>query len=591
MTGSVLQDRPDSGAQGAILRQLPGQLALLVLLWTGSLFLEQPLRAWCVRRALDPELLDYLPYAIHRCQWLLIAGFLVVMLYLYVVRPRLAGPGRALPLGCALALAALVHAVTLTRALQFPIAGDDSYIDYRHVVNLAVRGNLDYNVGERVMGFTSHLHYLMLAALSRGLHSTAIVEIAQNLNTVAQWGVCIALFEVVAFSVGAGINAGLASALAYVLSFYNINDAIFGKEVSLVQLAMVWNLAALHRKRWHQVAWSGCALWMLRPEGFFAAAAIGLFTLARLRSRALLFWTIPVLLCLGWEGILLRHFGTILPHGMLAKKVIFNAVPVWASARWLIGECFGNLGLSLFFPYLPQLLFLFLLLVAAWRLHPVIRHYCIGFLLLFGFFSVSNPAMMFPWYYAWFSLLVPLVLVPVLFHAANRIASLGSQWVRFLPLAGILYVVGAQLHYFARLGVVPVPVLYWDASYERLILLRKGVAELERRGLGGRDVLAVAEAGIVGYSYKGPILDLWGLVSDGVLKFYPAPPSERKPTNACSIPIAIVRSFKPDAIVMVDGLAPALLKSDFVRTNYDRVAFYPLEIWGGDGIVAYRLRK
>jgi hypothetical protein len=449
------------------------------------------------------------------------------------------------------------------------------------------------------MGFTSHLHYLVLAALSRGLHTTAIAEIAQNLNTMTQWGVCLALFEIVAFSIGAGIGVGLASVLVYVLSFYNINDAIFGKEVSLVQLVMLWNMAALHRKRWHQVAWSGCALWMLRPEGLFAAAAIGLFSLIRLRSRAFLFWAVPVLLCLSWEAILYRHFGTILPHGMLAKKVIYNPVHPWASAYWLIGEYCRNLGLSLFFPYLPQLLILVLLLVTAWRLHPVIRHYCIGFLILFGFYSVSNPPMMFfRWYFCWFSLLVPVVLVPVLFYAAGRIASPDLRWARLLPVVGLLYVVGVQLDALAEIHGVPVPVLYWDLSYERLLLLRKGAAELERHGFGDRDVLAVAEPGIVGYSYKGPVLDLGGLVSDGVLKFYPAPPSERNPVVNSSISIALMRSFKPDGIVTVNAyLGPALLKSDFMRDNYDRVAFYPLklfggvEIFGGDGVVVYRLRK
>ncbi|HMO20164.1 MAG TPA: hypothetical protein PKC98_04260, partial [Candidatus Melainabacteria bacterium] len=63
---------------------------------------------------------------------------------------------RSVVASTALVISLSLSWIALTRVLQFPICGDDSYIDFRYIRNWVNGISFDYNPGEKVIGFTSH---------------------------------------------------------------------------------------------------------------------------------------------------------------------------------------------------------------------------------------------------------------------------------------------------------------------------------------------------------------------------------------------------------------------------------------------------
>ncbi len=82
-------------------------------------------------------------------------------------------------------LATWLATVALTlRLWQCPLAVDDSYIDYRYVLHW-LSGQFDYNAGTHIMGFTSHLHLLILCLVCFLFHTQAVDLASYYLNCFA----------------------------------------------------------------------------------------------------------------------------------------------------------------------------------------------------------------------------------------------------------------------------------------------------------------------------------------------------------------------------------------------------------------------
>src|SRR3954454_23338088 len=58
----------------------------------------------------------------------------------------------------------LATALLVPHALLFDFVNDDAYISFRYARNLAEHGQLVFNLGERVEGFTNFLWTVLLAA-------------------------------------------------------------------------------------------------------------------------------------------------------------------------------------------------------------------------------------------------------------------------------------------------------------------------------------------------------------------------------------------------------------------------------------------
>jgi hypothetical protein len=104
-------------------------------------------------------------------------------------------------------------------------------------------------------------------------------------------------------------------------------------------------------------------------------------------------------------------------------------------------------------------------------------------------------------------------------------------------------------------------------------------------------VVATAEPGMFGYTYRGPVLDLAGLVSDEVMGYFPVPPEQASPSASFSIPPRAVSDLKPRYVLFYDTFAKnGLLNDPFFLKSYVEEKFWPLEIWGSRGLFLYQYR-
>lgn len=204
-----------------------------------------------------------------------------------------------------------------------PVAAEDAYITFRYAKNLAIGNGLQYNPGERVMGFSSPL-WTLWCALGWRLTGSA-------LEWARAWGV---FADAVTLTVAAGLlrrYAGRAAAWCFAAFFaawpFFAAVAVSGMETGVV-LALLVVAAALAAKR---SAWTGPALAALvlsRPEGIAAAAVIALG--ARGRDRALGL----ALAAAGVAGLWL-YFGHPVPQSVLAKAGIYgHPGPLQARFWW-----------------------------------------------------------------------------------------------------------------------------------------------------------------------------------------------------------------------------------------------------------------
>jgi hypothetical protein len=205
------------------------------------------------------------------------------------------------------------------------------------------------------------------------------------------------------------------------------------------------------------------------------------------------------------------------------------------------------------------------------------------------FFSLANT-LMFNWYFVWFSL-VPILFIPV---AVSRIPMLPARY-KFPRIAMYAVVVAVCLFGQYRsypdndavvsVGRVAHPFLAWDASKQRLLLYQKA-AEYLNKTTSGQGLVGVSEDGMFGYVYRGPVLTLDGLASKEAVKFYPL--AKAQYSTPFAISPSLVEKIKPPFVVFLDAFGRnSILKDPFFLATYRRERFWPLNLWGGEGMYLY----
>ena len=569
--------RPETSAKWLIGSQIVFTLPFLAL----PVF-EVRLRGWLAARNLDPLLFGYLHGSVARS-----AVFLCLASALYAAwavwfhnRALDEKTRRGYTVPLVLLGAGMVYLV-LTRCLQFPVSRDDAYIDYRHVMNLLTFHSLDYNPGQPVMGFTSHLHYLLLALLSLVTGIRDLSVLSQSVNIVTQ-----AINYVFIFALMSAITrkpwAGLAAALAYVWLPYNLSQAIGGKESIIVQFLLLLSIWATYRGRLGTLSWAGALLFLTRPEGICYLLICALWTFWKRGFSAWKFWALPALAIAAWYVVLFLHFGTVLPHGGLAKKLIYYGYPSPAS------QIFSVIAMWLGLPanFVAAAAFLVLMLMIL-RRNIGLAIYCWGAALVFLFFVLSRPPLIFEWYVAWFSLL-PAFAVGIVCEACGEIWR-SRPWrlsaVLALSVAAVL-LSNSAVSVYSDLKRAAAPLYVWWDGDQRLLLYRRAAEYINATGYRG--TVAVSEPGAFGYAYKGVVLDLGGLVSAEMVRFLPIPKNERWSQFNTAIPNRAIHDLQPRYVVFFDAYArKSLLVNDWFLKNYTKRMEWPLKTWTVNGLLLY----
>jgi hypothetical protein len=219
----------------------------------------------------------------------------------------------------ALILAVVAVAAGLAVKAYSDYTLDDSFIGYRYAENIAAGKGFVYNEGERELGTTTPLYILVLALF--GALGLPVPSVSLVLGLMAFSGTVV-LTRSIARRLGAGDVLAFLVALGLAGYPPALKTAISGMETSVYAflVLLVIDLYLTERMRWFPVA--GAVLFLVRPDGAFLLATVGLFDLF-LRGGRVRDWVrqaaIVVALCLPWLVFSKLYFGIALPNSGFAK--------------------------------------------------------------------------------------------------------------------------------------------------------------------------------------------------------------------------------------------------------------------------------
>jgi arabinofuranosyltransferase len=430
-----------------------------------------------------------------------------------------------------LLLFVIAFAIRLALIPLFNFCFDDAYINYRIARNLARGYGMVFNPGEHVLATTTMLYTLfMTPTYWLGI---AFPLWSKIINSLAMAGSIVLLYKILSGRMREGLVWFTCLFLAF--NYVAISQDLLGMEASLVIFCLLLATYLFQMQRGWLLGLVLGALFLVRPEGMFAAF---LFWLATLVFKRQLFWrtSIPlaaVAVC--WAILCQSFYGTLIPNTYSAKLAFFGTNPTPFKAQ------LNAVGRFLF-SYLAFAPILILLLpLGIWRIFVHTRDLLpltvwAIVILLMQLFSAFYLA---PWYLA--------MVMPFIFLIC--VVGLEQLFARVLPGVGR----------FFKLTVVILIVCLCTVLYEAMVYMMTKDAMydlknadnlageiggwLKREKISPKQVLAIEAIGRVGYESDIRILDIYGLASPQMIPFVK--------TNDLSGE-SIIKSFQPDYLLVGD---------------------------------------
>ncbi len=408
-------------------------------------------------------------------------------------------------------LAAAVLRSTILLTLDYYLQ-EDALITMRYAENLAHGRGFVYNAGERVLGVTTPLYTLILAAMQKmGLD---ILRFGPLFGLI-----CALLVVWLVFRWLDDLNRPWAGVLAAVLLAFSprfLFVSVAGMETSLFVLLSVTALYTFSRWRYDWTAVALAALLLTRPDGILLVLILAI---AYLLEHRPLRWR-PVLVFSAvlapWVIFATLYFGSPIPNSALAKVAAYTqgqAISLSASVQWVLtflrGEIFG--------PWIGTTVGL-AFIVGCYQAATRERRWLPAAAWTVAYFVVlilSRSGHFFPWYF-----LAPLgaycaVAALGVAAIARRISALGSMLGKraWSVIAGLLVaaaLVGSVFAWRAQYDIQYRTEVWW-ANYERSF--RKVIGEwLHDNTQTGATVL-LEPLGYIGYYSQRHMIDMVGLVA------------------------------------------------------------------------------
>ena len=375
-----------------------------------------------------------------------------------------------------------------------PLFVDDAYITFRYAENISDGAGFVYNPGEKVLGTTTPLYTLLLAALHKiGIGTLAA---AGGLGIAFSFMAAILVFLILRHF--GRPELGMASSLLLcVLSPWTL-AALSGMETTLyASLLLLAFLLFLEKKYGAAAVGAGLAT-LTRPDGIALAAVLLPFILVRGRKPALSFLlgyilTVSPRLIFTWA-----YFGSAIPQTVIVKKLI-HPEPWWL----VLGE-FGRRFIDH-----PGLACTSALFVAGLAAVGFIRRELLPaaiWILVYiaGYAAAQVLTIGFPWYFA---ALVPFYIVV----SAAGIDLLLTRWpLRWKWLIPLPLVIVAALYLGPAVRARQQEMRMRESAYKKIALWIL-------RGSAPGDKIYAGEIGALGYYLKNRyIIDSSGLISRAV---------------------------------------------------------------------------
>ncbi|MBN1815706.1 MAG: hypothetical protein JXA14_27980 [Anaerolineae bacterium] len=418
-------------------------------------------------------------------------------------------------LACDLAVLLALAMVALAFAWVYRnFAQDDAFITYRYARNLANGYGFVYNRGESVLGTTTPLYTLLLAALAL-VFTRDIPLISHFVSALSLWVSGVALYNL-----GRQRSRHLAVAAALVFASNPLLISSVGMEtLFLIALMLMTLVTYCNKKLWLTGFLLGLLL-LTRLETVLFAGILGVHFLWQ--RKQLPYWLlIPVVVIFPWLVFAWRTFGSVIPHSAQTKMLSRAAGQSYSFLRgaliWWGVYIYETAWYIALFPVLLSGL------IEAWRRITRIDAYTLVLIWTVVYFvAASFVAGSFPWYYGalipGFAILVSFGgerLAKVLDLCHTRGGWITTDRMRTIGFSAIV------------LGVLVLQLSTWSSYWVRY----EGQI-VDRRYVGGREIavwlnehgnecesVAVQEIGVVGYFVDMQVVDLYGLVTPSLVPY------------------------------------------------------------------------
>jgi hypothetical protein len=503
------------------------------------------------------------------------------------------------------------------RLIPTPRTIDDAYITFRYARNILEGLGFVYNAGERVLGTTTPLYTLLMAALAGLTGWREFPWLALIVNALADSVTCLLLIRI-GEKISGQRAVGIAAALLWAIAPMSVAFAIGGMETSVFILLLALTADFYLHRRTRAAAVTAGLLLLTRPDGILLVAPLILdLSLRHWRTTAKtgrsFFQRLPVaeaglflLVTLPWAIFAWAYFGSPVPNSVAAKSVAYQLSEGSALIRLLqhySTPFFENDVLGAWWQLAGVFVYLFLCLIAtlaAFRRDARIWPLALYPWLYFAAFSIGNP-LIFRWYLApplpfyYIFILTGLwqILEQVLRAITRHVPPSKAGWFQptyyfILPISFFFITLLSDWTLKPDHGPQqPAPNTAWHAL--ELVYERVG------RAMAGRitpqtTVIAAGDIGALGYYSNARILDTVGLVSPQTSAYYPLE-GQYVAGMAYAVAPRLITEQKPDYTVFLEIYGR---KSLYTDTNFlaDYALFetIPTDIYASAGMLIHQRR-
>ena len=518
---------------------------------------------------------------------------------------------------------------------------DDAYITFRYARNIVNGVGFVYNADEYVLGTTTPLYTLLMAALSFTLRSQNFPIIALWVNAFADAITCVLLITL-GETLSGQKRVGVAAALLYAVAPFSVTFAIGGMETSLFVLLIILT-AILYLRRHPAFALCAALALLTRPDALIFIGPIGLdyiireifflrnpqFPIRNSLSRITLHASLFLIPIIAWTLFAAYYFGSPLPHTITAKGFAYQLNPQEGFVR--LWQHYAN-------PFMEFVTFEKIPYGNFWVLPGIIIYFSLSLIAILKFFrrdARSLPITLYPFlYFITFAIANPLIFrwyltppLPIYFiliigglielqtsnfklqtsklksqNSNPKAQSPKPQSPSFIVHCSLfivhysLFIIHCSLfiafiflslrawtlspdHGPAR----PAPDMAWFKLEEIYTQVGKELAPQ----IDSKTVIAAGDIGALGYFSNTRILDTVGLISAQTPPYYPLPREQLVINYAMSA--QLINDHKPDYVVFLEvyGRRTLLKDENFLRA-YSFVKKITTEIYGSEGMLIYK---
>jgi arabinofuranosyltransferase len=481
----------------------------------------------------------------------------------------------------------VVTSIIILQILPGHRAFDDAYITYRYARNIAIGNGFTYNVGENVLGTTTPLYTLLLAALGSAISIKEIPNISLLLNSVADIVSVLLLFHIIT---GLKFSKYLASivSLAYLYNPLRIGVSRGGMETAFVVALILASLYSfIIRKDDRMAALFAGVAFLARPDTILLPLIYLGYQVIRLKSFPYRELFIYLLITGPWLVFSAFYFDSLLPHSIIAKSNVYLLQPFQATSTILgyiaTRSPLEYLGWPTWVVGLSLLINLWLFIIGSIAVIKRNTHALI--LILFPFFyclglMVANP-LLFVWYF-------PPILVLL-----NSLIIVGVQALfrkpRSKPAATVILLIVGVMVCFEWIALDQ-PKAGFSSNLRDHEAFYEYVADSLRETIPAGSSIAMPEIGVLGYQFpENRIIDTVGIVTPEAIK-YQYRSLQKGQQFSYAIPNRLIMEMQPDYLLSLDiFLLPSLLVSDEFLDQYRLLTSIPTNAMGSNGFSVYTL--